>query len=109
MLTLLLTSIPARTNHLAPFMAKVPCLTDLFLCSMRGHGLDRLKKAGGWSVIAFDGEHEGLEALKNLLARSDRIVKKSRYGLVKLRTVSQLAFSFDTKFVRVRGKIVMTK
>ena len=108
-LTMLLRSMPSRPNHQATFSAKVPFLTDLFLFSMRGHGLERLKKKSNWSVVAFDDGRKGLNALKNLLGSSERIVKKSKYGHVKVWRVSQLAFSFQTKFLRVTGKVVMTK
>lgn len=71
--------------------------------------MDRLKKTGCWSEIAYEDKEKGLDALKDLLGVGESIVRKSKYGYVELSQVSHIAFSFQTKFLRVKGNVAMAK
>ena len=104
---MLKNKLPSRIHYLARFSAKVPFLTDLFLFVMRGHGLGRLKKKSGWSVVDFEQGAKGLDALKDLFNTSESIVKKSKHGRVKVYEVQEIGFSFQSKFMRVKGRVGM--
>ena len=84
---------------------KVPFLESLFVIEMREFGLERLKKKGIWSDIAFKEKGTGLAALKHLLGCETAPSKAYTGGTVTMYSVDLIGFSFKTKYLRLKGKL----